>query len=371
MDFQHTSKADWLAQITRDLKGQSADSLQWAWAEGLTFDPLVCADDEGHLFQRHYLPSEGWSVCESVTDIDAGTANRAALTALESGANALSFLVDDRTDLSTLLQGIYLDFVSLHFSGDAAPAALLSRLSDYAATQSLSLQQLKGSIRFDPALHAAQQPFTDWRYAAELVQWAAQHAPQWQVITLAQGPDLGAVAALSDLLRRGNECLRQLQQQGVEPAIAARSIGFQWHIGPLYFVEIARLRAFRLAWLNVLKGWQVPVAAPSIAIEFDAHAYNSDVYVNMVRATSMALSAVVGGARRITVAPFDQYQPTERPPAFGRRIARNVLHLLQLESGLQAVGDPSSGSYYIEQLTTQISQRIWADFQHTHTERLN
>jgi methylmalonyl-CoA mutase len=139
---------------------------------------------------------------------------------------------------------------------------------------------------------------------------------------------------------------------------------FSVSVGTNYFLEIARLRAFRLLWLHVLKAWNAPATYPTMEAAFHPEAYTDALYNNMVRATTMAMSAVLGGVQRLTVRPYDAGREhlATYPPAFGRRIARNVQHLLKMESGFETLRDPAAGSYYIEKLTRQLAGEAWKKF---------
>ena len=101
-----------------------------------------------------------------------------------------------------------------------------------------------------------------------------------------------------------------------------------------------------------------------VSARFRADVYTDDLHTNMIAATTMAMSAVLGGADRLTVLPFDtgREEQSPYPQAFSRRIARNVQQLLKLESGLAEVADPAAGSYYIEQLTRQLAEKAWEEF---------
>ena len=153
-----------------------------------------------------------------------------------------------------------------------------------------------------------------------------------------------------------------LQKTGLGTIAIAQSLQVQFQTGTLYFVEIARHRAFRLLWLNWCKAWDLPLVYPDTNAVFAAEAYTDEIYTNMIRATTMAMSAALGGARRITVAPCDtgRLHLSQQSPAFARRIARNVQHLLKMESGIAVLNDPASGSYYIENLTVMLAEKAWS-----------
>jgi methylmalonyl-CoA mutase len=166
-------------------------------------------------------------------------------------------------------------------------------------------------------------------------------------------------------LTHGNLYLQKLTERGLSAEQAAGILQFSIPVGKSYFLEIAKIRAFRLLWLNILKAWDVPLDYPVTEARFQAESYTDELYSNMIRATTMAMSAVLGGADRLTVVPYDagREEQAAYPQAFGRRIARNVQHLLKMESSFSEIPDPAAGSYYIEKLTQQLAERAWSAFQ--------
>ncbi|MBK9488574.1 MAG: hypothetical protein IPO07_07135 [Haliscomenobacter sp.] len=127
-------------------------------------------------------------------------------------------------------------------------------------------------------------------------------------------------------------------------------------------MEIAKLRALRLLWQNVLKAYGVQTSALEIAAHFAPASQDEHPNTNLIRAATQAMSAVIGGANQLYVLPSNA-SLHESPTPFTRRIARNVQHLLRLESHLDKVIDPAAGSYYIEKLTEELAHKAWAIFQ--------
>jgi methylmalonyl-CoA mutase len=270
----------------------------------------------------------------------------------------------DGAAFGEMLAGIHPDFIGLHFAGkavDANPGILFSYLSQVAAARNVKAAQCKGSMAYDPVLR---HEIVDWRYLSDLMQFVSENFPDFAVVSMEPEPGDAPVADIVSLLRRGNLYLEKLSERGVAPARAAAHLQFDLPIGKSYFYEIARMRAFKLLWLHILKAWNAPLALPATAVHFRKEVYADDLYTNMIRATTMAMSAVLGGADRLTVLPYDAGREAlaQYPPAFGRRIARNVQHLLQLESGLGDMADPAAGSYYIEKLTQQLAAAAWEQF---------
>ncbi|MBL7798641.1 MAG: hypothetical protein JNJ90_19245 [Saprospiraceae bacterium] len=366
-EFLPVSKEQWLERIAKDLKGKPLEDLYWHLGTGLTVDPFGHADDQPAPLSPLSATPHKWEINE---DMDAGSpaeANRQALEALAFGAESVHFhLVESNISdqMETLLSRIYLDYISLHFSGPGVtngPAAVLAVLAGIAGEQNVPLQHLRGTLGYNPMTGQ----LTDWRYLSDLLQFAQETLPGFRCISVDgtsafNGPE-SAADELAALLRRGAQYLSQGAAHGLDPDDLAVRMQFNLHIGTSYFVEIAKLRAFKLLWLNVLNAWKVEPAYPALDVRFAPGVYTDDLYTNMIRATTMAMSAALGGADRITVLPYDAGREAQAqyPRAFGRRIARNVQHLLKLESGFEQMSDPAAGSFYIEKLTAQLAEKAW------------
>ncbi len=365
-DFPPVSKADWLQQIAKDLKGKPLEELHWQAPDGQIMSPWVHADD----FETPVAPisnqANTWEICEDVYVADLALANRSAMEALEGGAEGLCFWLErplEQADLEQLLQGIHLDFIGLHFAGKAVaenPGIILGFLDRIAQKRGLSSTQLRGSLAYDPV---PVSKTVDWRYLAELVEYAQEKFPQFKVIQVSDPENnSGEVAAL---LHNAHIYLQKLSERGISAHTTANALQFSIEIGKSYFFEIARLRALKLLWFNVLKGWGAAPQNPMVVTRFLPETYSDDLYTNMIRGTTMAMAAVQGGSSRLIVKPYDAGRETKSdyPQAFSRRIARNVQHLLKMESALDEVPDPAAGSYYIETLTQQIAEKAWEEFQ--------
>jgi len=187
------------------------------------------------------------------------------------------------------------------------------------------------------------------------------------------GPALhnrGASASweLAGALAAGVEYLRVLTEAGLDVADAVRQISFRFAADDDQFMTIAKMRAARLLWARVAE-----VVGAADAGAATVHAESSlpmmtqrDPWVNMLRCTLAAFGAGIGGADTVLVHPFDVALPggaTGIAPAFSRRIARNTQLLLLEESHLGQVLDPAAGSWFVEELTEQLAQSAWADFQ--------
>jgi methylmalonyl-CoA mutase len=359
-DFPPVSKEDWLRQVAADLKDRKLEDFSWAAPDGTLVSPFVHADDFEHLPSNLYEGQNHWGLVEDIAVGDPVQANRQAIEALEGGADGLGLAFHQQpqaAELDALFQSVYLDFIALHLHGEAvanAPAVVLGQLSALAQKHGISSQALRGSVAYHPLATAER---VDWRYLVEMFQYGKEQFPAFKLLHIAADTP-------EEALKAANTYLEKLSAQGVPTEDVAERMQFGVAVGKSYFWEIARLRAMLVLWLNFVKAWGLPLSRPSIGARFDAAAYTDDLYTNMIRATTMSMSAVLGGASWVSVLPYDSGREAMAtyPPSFGRRMARNIQHLLKMESGFDEVPDPAAGSYYIETLTRQIAERAWAAF---------
>jgi methylmalonyl-CoA mutase len=203
--------------------------------------------------------------------------------------------------------------------------------------------------------------------------WAADHAPQLRTVAVDARlwADAGATAVqeLAFALAAGAEYVGALNTRGVTLEHLAPRLGFQFAIGPQFFTEIAKFRAWRALWTRVIVAWGAEASlAPHASIHAATCRWNKtrlDPHVNMLRVTTEALSAVLGGCDSLHIAPYDA--PSGATTAFSRRIARNVHTLLAEEFGLMQTADPAGGSWYVEKLTDELARKAWALFQTIQT----
>lgn len=177
------------------------------------------------------------------------------------------------------------------------------------------------------------------------------------------GASIGQELAYS--LSWGVDYLNRHLDAGVTIEDAASNLWFWMGIGSDYFTEIAKFRAMRILWTEILNAYKpelgvsLPVLIVARTSNFQFTAY--DPYVNMLRGTTAAMSAVMGGADFVSVLPFDSEYSAKQE--LGKRIARNSQLLLRYESFLDKVEDPAAGSYYLEVLTKKLSESAWGKFQ--------
>ncbi len=370
-EFSTTSKFDWLKKIEKDLKGRPISELTWE-IPNISIDPFAHADD----FDESYpaITSKAgneWLICESidVQDKDFKKANHKALASLMGGANALNFKVSDypsESQLDVLLENIELGYISIYFNEiteNISPLSFLKTFKKVADKKNETSEAsiLRGGILYDP--------FADGRYdvkaVTDVVEWAHVNLPEFKVLTLNasrffKGSE-NVVDALTNALVAANIYIKKLQERGLDIAHFSKKIMFRFDIGISYFIEIAKLRAFKLLWGNVLRAYDLEAEIPFLWAFVSSATQTENVHTNKIRATTQAMSAVMGGIDVLSIDPSDAVE--EKSSGLSYRIARNVQHLLQMESYMGKVADPAAGSYYIEKLTDDLAEVAWSKFQ--------
>ncbi len=360
-EFPPVSKEQWYAKIEKDLKGRALSDLDWQEIAPLSIKPFVHAEDfteqpEPILDNRS---ANTWAISEDIEVTDFAVANKQTLAALMAGVNAPRFVFDTyptENELSKLLENVELDYISTHFEVKPDNRSPLSFLKGFKHIAGEKAAELKGAVHFDPFADGEH----DVKATIELINWAAENLPNFIVITVNaarfyQNTE-GVVSELSNALSVGENYLKQWVDNGLSIDKIQNGVAFRFQIGSSYFVEIAKLRAFKLLWGNVLSAYHAPPTTPRLFAVTSPLKPHEDVNIHKIQATTEAMSAVIGGIETLTVAPSEASD-------FGRRIARNVQHLMSMESYLDRVADPSAGSYYIEKLTEQLAEAAWREFQ--------
>ena len=370
--FPPISKQAWIARIEKDLKGKPLQDLQWQLEEAIELAPFYHPDDgpfNAPALQGARTNNE-WEIGEYISVEDFHQANAEALEGLNGGAEAPLFQlhqhIENTAAMEQLLRGIDLRIVAVNFEERYAalePWAIFRHFTDLLEAQGISGQNVSGSIDFDPILDWSSPPIDK---LADMMQYCAAKMPRFRTLQInAQrfhsGPD-DSSTELAYTIAKGSEYLARLTAMGIPAAVVNAQAQFTVSISKSYFVEIAKLRALRLLWANVLKAYGAEGRAPFIVAHLAEESQDEHANANMIRASTQAMSAAIGGADRIYILPAN-HALNEPSSAFTRRIARNVQHILKMESRIHQAVDPGAGSYYIEKLTDKLVEQAWARFQ--------
>ncbi|MCC3157266.1 methylmalonyl-CoA mutase family protein [Hymenobacter sp. 15J16-1T3B] len=380
-EFEPLSSAAWQARIARDLKGADPADLRWETPDGLTLEPFYHREALAALGelpapqvrQRQRTAPNSWRNLPTVL-VPAGNEGRAAIDhaarALQGGADGAHFdLAEPETfDLGYLAATLPLDSAILGFTVCRQPEEFALRLLDAAGNA-----PLRGFLRYSPGPSTLPDDYAMQTHALLRCLQLTRHLPEFfpLAINAAFFGNRGAtpVQQLAYSLSIAVSFLDNLTAHDldIDATAVAAALHFHVSIGPSYFTEIAKLRALRRLWATVLHAFGV---RPEVAATLRIHATTSswtqttlDPYTNMLRVTTEAMSAVLGGADSISVTPYDSLYA--EPSEFSARIARNVPVILREEAYLDRVADPAAGSYFIETLTDQLAREAWALLQQT------
>lgn len=403
-DFPPVSTEDWMAIITKDLKGADFEKkLVWRTDEGFNVNPFYRAEDLEKTSYLNCLPGEypytrgtkkdnnNWFVRQNIAVKNVKDANAKALDILGKGVDSLGFCIDSKDlitaeNLAILLEGICLPAIEINLSAAHGQKVLLTLFVEYVKANNYDPKTIRGSFNYDPfgkMLCTGKMHCEDAvARAAEFIALTA-HLPNFRVITINAKHLNNAGAFNTQELGYGlsiaADYMSKLTDAGVSAHDIATNIKFNFGVGSNYFMEIAKFRAARYLWSTIVEQYKPQCDCVDNTIDccgddwckcaakMVAHAetsqWNMTVYdpnVNMLRSQTEAMSASLGGVDSLTILPYDKiYKETD---AFSERIARNQQLLLKEESHFDKIADAAGGSYYIETLTDNIVNEAWKVF---------
>lgn len=389
-EFPPVPTEKWEEVITADLKGADYErKLVWKTGEGFNVRPYYRAENlEGIKFlgsQAGEFPyvrgthaHNRWRVHQTVSVVCPKEANAEALKILNAGVDSLGFCIASAdfsaADLDMLLKDICIPAVEITFCGEKT-AHVAELVLAKVEKEGIAKEDVRIAFCIDPLVKGLSSkgefcsPNGEKCIAriVELIHKTKEYK-HVRIVTVA-GQTFGnsgstIVEELAFTLSAGHDYLVRLTDAGLDVDAAARKLRFSFSVSSNYFMEIAKFRAARMLWANIVKGYG---PAKNCACKMQIHAETSrwnqtvyDPYVNMLRGTTEAMSATIAGVHSLEVMPFDA--SFENPTEFSKRIARNVELLLKNESHFDQVVDPAGGSYYVENLTQSIAAEAWKLF---------
>ncbi|TGK19994.1 methylmalonyl-CoA mutase [Leptospira fluminis] len=388
-EFPPVSTEDWKNQILKDLKGADFEKkLVWETGEGFKVQPFYRKEDLADLeWSVQNLPgtfpytrstrklTNDWNIRQDIDSPDLPTAKKLAMESVSNGVDSIGFVIENSTsgrrgiplkrkeDLEFLLAELPLHESTLHFVAEENSPLIHEWLP--------KIKPLIGGLGYDPLRILARHGRSGGHGIQALKPILEEYAATWPnfrglTVHSSTFRDSGSeiVEELAFTLALGSEYLFLLSEAGLKPETVNSQMILQFVVGSDYFLEIAKFRAARTLWSRIFRTYSSDsgeASLPFITAETAKYNYGVyDVYNNMLRATTEAMAAAIGGAEVVSVLPFDHLlQPAD---SFSLRIARNVQLLMRHESHLGKVVDPASGSYYLEKLTDSIANESWKIF---------
>jgi len=388
-EFPPIKPQEWKEKIVTDLKGADYDKkLVWKTREGFSIQPFYTVEDIEKLKYLESNPSEfpfvrgnkkdnnQWRISQNICICDLKEANKKALKIANEGVDSIGFHFcepqnNSISDIEVLINGLDIEKTEINFYGIVGIVDFTNILIE--VLKKKNFKNIQGSVNYDPIGNhltikgkfctTQQEAFNNCKTVLERF----KSFENFKAITVSglNFSDAGAntVQELALSLSIGNEYLTNLTDLGLVATEINKKLKFHFGVGGNYFFEIAKFRAARFLWAQILQKYNIPEDVSKMHIHAQTTEWNKtvyDPYTNMLRTTTEAMSAVLGGVESLVVDPFNYV--FEDTTDFSERIARNQQIVLKEEAYFDKVIDPAAGSYYIENLTDEIAKSAWKLF---------
>ena len=412
-EFTVPTTDEWIAACNVLLKGQPFDKVMYTKNyEGITFEPIYTLKATEEILPADNYPGMGdflrgntvneyvqepWGVAQSCDESMPADNNELLKDEIEKGSTVYNVRLDTATmtgidvinadkpgdtgvnittieDMNSLLRDLnFAKYPFMMYTGQSA-AAMLSMVAAALQASGKNVNEVHGVIGSNPLGELIKNgkntlPLSAlYDDMAACITWTRKNAPELRTVFVDSEvfTDGGAEAVqeVAYTFAIAVEYIRKMQEKGISIHDIANSLYFCFNQGANFFMEIAKLRALKEVWANIMTAFGAEEEDRAVIIHGRPAKFTKtvfDPYVNMLRNTTQTFSSVVGGVNTYENAPFDQL--IRKGDVFSRRIARNLHVMLQEEFGMLRPIDAAGGSWAVESLTKQIAEKIWAEFQ--------
>ena len=355
-EFNATTEQQWKDQLIKDLKGIDFNTLVWKTNAGLNVQPFYTSETTTKKSTLVFTHND-WAICEYIIVKNEKEANTQALNALSNGASGLVFVIDNKIDSAVLLKGISVQHIYTLFK---ISSAFVEELQN-------TLQSIECGnqcfIDTDVIAHFAQTGNWVSSYEKDL---DSQKSNSTVVVDgrLYQEAGANIINELAFTLSHLNDYLAYSSENNSLKSL--KKVHLSVSVGSDFFMEIAKLRALRNLVNFLLNQYELKLEIHIHGQTTSINKSSIDSYTNMLRSTTEAMSASIGGCDSIVVLPFDASY--NEPTDFSMRMARNQQLILKEESYLNKVADMGAGSYYIENTTKTLCEKAWQQFKHIESK---
>lgn len=324
-EFDANNKAQWEEQAIKDLKGEPLENIDWQLNSVITQAAYYTEEDLSKLntsFLKNYNPD--WQIGQDYYVDNYKASNLEILADLNHGLNAPRFHfknTPNSADFEALFKDIDVAHIFCHFN--------TNKQEVFNAWQNLLKQR---NISSAPAYFESEQ----------IVLKNTEKSLHIDATQFYNG-----TANIHKEIKQAIDAAKIILEKTSDQTNTAQQLFFTFYVDKSYLANVAKLRAFKLLWLDLMTSNKLELKLPFLRVEFAPDTYKQDEYDNLINATSMAMSAVLGGANYLIVLPSNETKQA-------KRLARNVQLILKHESGLHKIADPAQGSYYIENLTGKL-----------------
>ncbi len=377
-DFPRPSLQDWNTTVEKSGAGYLLERMDRELPGGASLELLYEGDAKKNA--AAFGATAGWRVCPEFSDPRMEICAQQIRADLEHGAQSiwLHLGVDRGTrvltpgDVETVLEHVALDNIEVHLAPESEALPLVGAFLAVAEQRGHDPSELRGGLGIDPLGCFARTGTLPAGVSAalsdlgDLSEFVQAHAPGLRTALVDTEPyhDAGASPELelACAFATALAYLRTMESRGCDVADAASSITFAFSVSGHVFEQAAKLRAARSLWWKIQRAAQIEQPAPMFMYARTSRRSltTRGAWNNILRGTGEALSAVIGTANRIAIAPFDAaVGPSDD---FARRLAHNAQRILQTEGQLHRVADPGAGSWALETLTTNTARSGWEHF---------
>lgn len=412
-EFAPANLEAWTKAAQKSAPGGDVNALNWVTPDGISVKPLYTAEDTAHLPYTNTLPGfepyirgpqatmyavRPWTIRQYAGFSTAEESNAFYRKALAAGGQGVSVAFDLAThrgydsdhprvtgdvgkagvaidsveDMKILFNEIPLDKVSVSMTMNGAVLPVLAGYVVAAEEQGVSQDKLSGTIQNDILKEFMVRntyiypPEPSMKIIGDIIEYTAKNMPKFNSISISgyHMQEAGANQALemAFTLADGKEYVKTAIAKGMDVDEFAGRLSFFWAVGMNFYLEIAKMRAARLLWCRIMKGFN---AKNPKSLMLRTHSQTSgwslteqDPYNNVVRTTIEAMAAVFGGTQSLHTNSLDE--AIALPTEFSARIARNTQLIIQEETHITNVVDPWAGSYMMESLTQEMADKAWA-----------
>lgn len=416
-EFTPPTYDEWVEACNALLKGKPFDKIMYTKTyEGITFAPIYTwktgPDAQQDILPTDNYPGMGdflrgqrvngykeqpWGIAQACDETLPKENNELLKHEIDRGSTVYNVRVDSATldgvdvmdakepgdtgvsittleDMHTLLSDLDLEHIPFMMYAGTSSLGLLALTAAAVRAQGKKISAVEGVIGANPLAQLAKNGCNaislkeSYDEMAECIRWTRKNAPKLRTIMVRSDVfSRGGAQAVQETaytFAMAVEYIREMLKRGLSIHDIAQSIYFGFNVGATFFIEIAKLRAARVVWANIMEAFGAEEEDRAMKIHARPALFTKTIFdagVNMLRNTTEAFSAVVGGVDTYENAPYDD--TVRKGDEFSRRIARNLQIMLQEEFGMLRPIDPAGGSWAIEALTKQMAEKIWAEFQ--------
>ena len=362
-EFNPVTKQEWMEKVGIDLKGADFDKkLVWKNLSKIKIQPFYNAEDKQDYIQNTGENSQSLINYRSIAVNTAESGNKLALKAVEEGINGILFTIDKNISVAKLVEGIDLNKIAVSFILRTDAVEIVSDFLGFVKEQRIVNENLKGFIDLEiisDYLTHGNIVENQLDTVAELVTLAVDY-PNFKLLTISGSEylDSGAnqVQEVAYTLSSLVFLIEKLKERGIPEQEVFDNLNFKLAIGSEYFVEIGKFRAFNSLLIEIANKYGISEHAHSIIGKTSIWSKSvTDPHTNLLRATTEAMSAILGNVDAVLIDAFDK--EFNEPSDFSSRIAGNISTILKEESYFGKVANPVDGSYYIEEVSASIASK--------------